>query len=69
MPATYGGRAADGGRQGERGALRKNSHRAGHGNVQKQRRCGLCAGSHQDYQDGKKADTGDKHDGDTAKDA
>ena len=36
MPATCGGRAADGDRQGERGALRKNSHRAGYGNVQKQ---------------------------------
>ena len=68
-PATGGGRAAEGDRQGERGALRKNSHRAGYGNVQKQGRRGLCAGPHQDYQHGKEPDTGDKHNGNTTKDA
>lgn len=69
MPATCGGRAADGDGQGEGRELRKTSHGAVHENVQKQGRRGLCAGPHQDYQHGKEPDTGDKHDGNTTKDA
>lgn len=52
-------------REGSYGRLRTGQCE----NVQKQGRRGLCAGPHQDYQHGKEPDTGDKHDGNTAKDA